>query len=92
MSKCYNLICPETKQAIWVGQSQRLYGGDQSLDRLAKWLHSNEGRPIYFVGEGDDMLFQFDYDEWEWADDDDDDSLITASVESGETEIKDFIM
>ena len=70
MSKTYNLVCPETKRAIWVGQGGRLYGSGDAIERLAKWLHDHEGREILFVEDEHPALDGIDFGDWDGMEDD----------------------
>lgn len=64
MSKTYNLVCPETKKAIWCGQRDYLYGGMEKLKLLAEWLHTHEGKAIFFVDDESELLDDLEYKNW----------------------------
>ncbi len=64
MSKTYNLVCPETKKAIWCGQRDYLYGGAEKLKLLADWLHAHEGKAIFFVDDESIMLDDIRHEDW----------------------------
>ena len=64
MSKTYNLVCPETKKAIWCGQRDYLYGDPVSLKLLANWLRAHEGKPIFFVNDESALLDEIKFKEW----------------------------
>lgn len=64
MSKTFNLVCPETKKAIWCGQSDRIYNTQYHIEKLASFLHAHEGRAIFFVGEESNLLYDIEYENW----------------------------
>lgn len=64
MSQTYDIVCPETKRAIWVGQGSRIYSAPEKLELLAKWLHEHKGKQIYFVETGDNLLEEIEYKNW----------------------------
>jgi len=63
MSKTYNLVCPETKTAIWCGQRDYLYGGEK-LKLFAKWLHAHEGKAVFFVNDESELLDEIEDKNW----------------------------
>jgi hypothetical protein len=69
MSKCYNLVCPETKKAIWVGQRDYLYSTEEHMKRLAQWLHEHQDKAIFFVE--DQSVLLVDVPDEGWTDRDD---------------------
>jgi hypothetical protein len=64
MSKTFDLVCPETGKAIWVGQRDYVYSSPEHLQRLAAWLHEHKGRPIFFVDEESPLLDEIDHNNW----------------------------
>ena len=56
MSRTFDLVCPETKKAIWVGQRDHLYSAPDRLKALAAWLHEHKDKAIYFVDEESPLL------------------------------------
>ena len=64
MSKTYNLVCPETKRAIWIGQRDYVYSSQQKLLALAAWLFDHRDKPIYFVNDESEMLDDIEYKNW----------------------------
>lgn len=69
MSQTYNLVCPETKTAIWCGQRDYLYGGEK-LELLAKWLHAHKGKAVFFVNDESELLDDIEYKNWVGMEDD----------------------
>lgn len=57
MSLCYNLVCPETKTAIWVGQNSYIYAVPKAAVALAKWLAEHQGKAIFFVDDNSELLW-----------------------------------
>lgn len=64
MSQTYNLVCPETKKAIWCGQRDYLHGGEENLKLLACWLHDHEGKAVFFVNDESELLDDIEYKNW----------------------------
>lgn len=64
MIKTFNLVCPETKKAIWCGQRDRIYGDGENLKLLAEWLHAHKDKPIYFVGDENELLNDIEFKDW----------------------------
>ena len=71
MSRTYDLVCPETKKAIWVGQRDYLYADPAKLAALAKWLHEHKDKQIYFVGTESGLLDDIEHKNWIGMEDED---------------------
>ena len=71
MSRTYDLVCPETKKAIWVGQGDYLYADPEKLAALAKWLHEHKDKPICFVDTESGLLDDIEYKNWIGMEDED---------------------
>jgi hypothetical protein len=56
MSVWYNLVCPETKDALWVGQGRTIYSNEGAIKVLCKWLEKHEGKQIIYVAYGSSLL------------------------------------
>ena len=56
MSQTYNLVCPETKKVILVGQRDYLHSDEERMKALAEWLHDHKDKHIFFVNEESALL------------------------------------
>ena len=69
MSTTYDLICPETNEYIWIGQSDYIYKGKDHIKKLEAFLYAHEGKPLVFVSEHDTEYEECTWhDEWEAGD------------------------
>ena len=53
---CYNLVCPETRKAIWVGQRDYIYSTPEHMKQLADWLHEHRDKPVFFVDDESSLI------------------------------------
>ena len=70
VSTTYHLVCTETNEYIWIGQSKRLYTGQEYLDKLTAFLYAHQGKNLMFVSEhspeyDDCTCFAENGEEWE---------------------------
>lgn len=52
MSRCFDINCHDCKKSLWIGQRDRIYGTEESVGKLGKFLFKHEGHRL-----------SFDYDE-----------------------------
>jgi hypothetical protein len=70
MSMTYNLVCPETKMAIWCSGRDHIYGTEQKLKLLDEWLRVHQDKAIYFVNDESKLLDDVEYKNWVGMEDD----------------------
>lgn len=89
MSECYNLVCPETKKAIWVGQDTAgrrgvpyLYSTPERIAALTAWLNEHEGKAIFYVSDNTSLADSIDEENFSGFDDVDRQQLQTTEIKS----------
>ncbi len=59
MSTNYMLVCPETKEGVWIGQGNGgmkiLYSGDaETMEYLRRFLVDTRGKELHLICEHDE--------------------------------------
>ena len=51
MSVCYDIVCDECKEKLWIGQSDHIYSASEHITNLALFLHKHIGHNLRFLDE-----------------------------------------